>query len=95
MRLAKFAKLPAERKRYVIDYSEWLDQGETLDAVTFTVTPATASPLEVDASSLGVPPLTVIYFVSGGLAGSTYEVTARAVTSGGQIKTDTILYSIQ
>ena len=30
MRLGSFVKSPVERKRYTIDYSDWLDTGETV-----------------------------------------------------------------
>ena len=39
MNLGKYYKAPDERKRYSIDYSDWLDTAERLSSVTFQVTP--------------------------------------------------------
>jgi hypothetical protein len=95
MKLAKFIKKPGERKRYVVDYSEWLDAGELISQATFTVTPATTPALEVDASSLGTPATSVIFFVNGGGEGTNYDLEIRTTTSGGQVKKDTVLFSVR
>lgn len=95
MRLAKFTKQPSERKRYVVNYTDWLDTGETLTDVTFSVSPTTTSPLLVDASALSTDNRSVSLFVSGGLHAQNYEVTMVATTSGGQIKEDELFFSIR
>jgi hypothetical protein len=93
--LAKFVKKPGERKRYTVDYSEWLDEGETVTGATFAITPVTSPILEVDASSIGTPATTVVFFVNGGVAGSDYELKIHVTTSGGQVKEDTALFSVR
>lgn len=95
MRLGNFNKTPAERKRYAIDYSEWLDTGETVSSYTFTVTPTTTSPLVVDATALDATNKVLVFFVSGGLNGKQYTVDVRTTTSGGQLKEDTVLYAVR
>lgn len=95
MTLKKFTKTPGERKRYVLDYADWLDTGETITSVTFEVTPDDLSALEVDAYLIGTPATTVGFFVNHGVAGTSYEVTATIVTSGGQSKEDQLLYVVR
>ena len=95
MRLAKFTKQPSERKRYVVNYSDWLDTSETLLDVAFVVEPTTASPLVVDASALSTDSKAVSMFVNGGLNATTYTITLTATTSGGQVKEDEVVFTIR
>lgn len=95
MSLGRYSKTPAERKRYAIDYSEWLDTGETIASYIFAVSPTTASPLEVDATSLATGNQVLVFFVSGGLDANQYTVDVKATTSGGQVKEDTVLFNVR
>lgn len=95
MKLAKYVKQSTERKRYVVDYTDWLDTGETLTLASLAVSPATTPPLVVDASAIGTDNKTVVYFVNGGLDGRTYTITLTATTSVGQVKEDEITFSIR
>lgn len=92
MKLARFAKQPAERKRYTIDYSDWLDTGETISSVAFSVSP---TGLQVDAYSIAVSGASVVFFANYGVNGTAYTVTATITTSGGQIKEDEILFAVR
>lgn len=95
MRLGSFVKTPIERKRYAIDYSEWLDTGETLSTVVYTIPVATTPPLVVDATSIGSANTVAVFFINGGLNGRQYTVEVVATTSGGQIKEDTVLFTVR
>lgn len=95
MSLGRYVKTPAERKRYAIDYSEWLETGETVSTYSFSVSPTTSPVLEIDATSLADANQTIVFFVSGGVNGQQYTVDVQATTSGGQIKEDTILFSMR
>lgn len=95
MKLGNFTKTPAERKRYTIDYTDWLDTGEKVTAVTFGVSPSTTTTLQVDASSIPADGKSVIFFVSFGDAGKNYTVDVKVTTSGGQTKEDTVLFSVR
>jgi hypothetical protein len=96
MRLGRFSKTPSERKRYAIDYSQWLDTGETVVTYTFTATPVDATTtFTVDASSLSASGTTLVFFVSGGANNSQYTVDVKATTSGGQVKEDTVLFTVR
>jgi hypothetical protein len=93
MSLGKFVKSPVERKRYEIDYSEWLDTGETVSTIVFTPTPA--GQLIIDAYSISSSGTSVVFFVNYGNAGISYTVDVLINTSGGQTKEDTIIYSVR
>lgn len=95
MKLARFVKQPADRKRYAVDYSDWLDTGETVTAVAFGVSPSATGGLAVDASSIASTGKSVVFFASAGVSGTTYTVTITITTSGGQIKEDEILFSVR
>ena len=95
MPLTRYVKAEGERKRYRIDYSEWLDTGETLSDVVFTIPVNTTPPLVVDDVMIEPDPTGVQYYVSGGIDDSNYEVVVTATTSGAQIKIDDLLFTIR
>lgn len=96
MPLSKYVKDPDERKRYQIDYSEWLDTGEQATNVAFAVSPVTVPPLVVDDIAVTPSGLGVQYYVSGGLDGKTYTITATLTTTvGPQIREDDILMVVR
>jgi hypothetical protein len=95
MKLANFFKTPAERKRYAIDYSDWLDSGETITGCVFAVSPSTTNTLQIDAYSISASGTEVVMFVNYGDAGSAYTVDVKTTTSGGQIKEDTVLFTVR
>ena len=96
MPLKKYVKAASERKRYSINYSDWLDIGELLTGVTFTIPVNNATtPLVVDDVAVTPDSLGVQYYVSAGAAGEQYEVVATASTSGAQIKVDDLLFTVR
>jgi hypothetical protein len=94
--IAKYLKQSNEHKRYQIDYTNWLDTGETVVGVVFTINKATVPPLVIDGIQV-LPSLTgVQYYVGGGLSLNDYVVTATLTTSvGPQIKDDEIFVSVR
>lgn len=93
--LGKYFKLPADRKRYTIDYSDWLDAGEFVSTVTFQVIPLDSGPLVIDGIAVNPSPTGVAFFASAGLAGKTYKAIATMTTSAGQIREDVIQYTVK
>ena len=95
--LAKYVKAAAERKRYQIKYDNWLDTGEFVTGVVFDINKATTPALVVDGIQLTTDGLGVQYYVSGGLDGSDYIVTATMTTNSvpTQIKIDDVFFSIR
>lgn len=95
MILGKFFKAPGERKRYSIGYSQWLDSGELLNNVTFEVTPIDADPVVIDGITVETPATSVAFYASGGIDGKSYKAIASTTTTGGQVKEDTVQYTVK
>lgn len=91
MLLQKKYKSPTDKKRYTIDYSDWLDSGETLDTVTYAVDAGTATVTDDSISGDG---LTAIFFINGGAVGTDFNVAVQATTSVGQVKNDHIAFVV-
>lgn len=95
MILGKYFKAPVERKRYLVDYTDWLDAGELLSTVTFEVMPTTTNVLIIDGNTIETGAKGVAFFASNGLDGKTYKTIITATTTNGQIKEDTVQYTIK
>lgn len=94
--LAKYVKAASERKRYQIRYENWLDTGEYVSDVTFSVDKVTSPPLVVDEVQVMPDALGVQYYVSGGVDGANYIVSATLTTSTGpQTKLDEVFFSVR
>jgi hypothetical protein len=93
--LAKYVKAAVERKRYQLLYSNWLDVGEAVLNVAFTVTPVTVPPLVVDGIVVNTDGVTVQYYASGGLDGTSYIAAAVMTTTQGQIKLDDVFFAVR
>jgi len=94
-RIARYQKTSVENKRYTIDYTDWLDPGETAISVVFTVLGQTTVPLVVGNSAILPTGFGVQYYISGGTDGSTYEVVATMTTSQTQVRQDGIIVSVK
>lgn len=97
MAIAKYVKASSDRKRYQIDYTDWLDVGELVSTVDFSVDDNVASPVLVVDGIVVLPSgLGVQYYVSGGVDGVTYRVLADLTTTlGPQIKLDELFVTIR
>lgn len=95
MKLGKFQQTPLENKIYVIDYSQWLGSGETIQSMTTTIANVTDPPFVVDGEVISADKKSVSFFASGGLDGSKYEVEVIMATSSGEIKNDQIFYFVK
>lgn len=95
MKLGKFIKAPGERKRYSIDYNNWLDTGEQVATKSFVITPVTTPPLVIDASIILTGNRSIAFFVDDGLDGEIYKVVVTITTSGGQTKEDVVMFQVK
>jgi hypothetical protein len=104
--LGKYWQTPSENKRYVIDYTDWLDSvsGELLTSVAFVGVPITPLPVPVPpalnvplafAFTLDPTSMKVFVFVSAGDDGVQYKVLVTINTNAGQIKEDEFLVNIK
>jgi hypothetical protein len=76
--LKKFTKDPNAILDYTIDWSAWLDGSDTISAATSTPTAG----IVVDSTSHTATQTTV--WLSGGTAGTSYDVTVHITTAGGR-----------
>lgn len=95
MILGKYFKAPDERKRYSIDYQDWLDTGELLSTVTFEVTPIDADPVVIDGIAIETGSKSAVFYAAGGIDGKSYKAIVTTTTSGGQVKEDTVQYTVK
>ena len=98
MAIAKYVKAATDRKRYQIDYTDWLDTGELVTNVAFNIADNASAPvLVVDNVAVLPTGLGVQYYVSGGIDGITYSIAAvlTTSTSPSQVKTDEVLVTIR
>jgi hypothetical protein len=86
--LAAFQKRAIEKKRYTLDYSCWLDEGELLADFAIVVTPATVPALVASGAYSDPTSTKITTYVGGGMVGVFYQVTFVATTSQGQVKRD-------
>jgi hypothetical protein len=96
---ARFTQGQKESKRYLLDYTLFLVTGESVVSVAPTITnmgtpPVGSPPLVVSTIVVGPGGLQALYFVSGGVAGQSYEISFLATTSVGQILQDVVQYDI-
>lgn len=96
MRLGKFKQAPLEKRRYFVDYSDWLDTGETLSGTpTLNVIGTTTPPLVADGIALSTDSTGVVFYISGGLDGEEYQVDILVNTTATQTKEDSFVYIIE
>lgn len=93
--LGSFVQTPIERKRYRIDYSDWLNDGELLQAISFYSEPNLVTPAIVDAYAIDVDAEHVTVFVSGGVDLIKYKIHVIADTTFGQRKEDDAFFTIK
>lgn len=92
-RVGKFRKVPADRKRYVIDYADWLNEDETINSVSMSGSVAFDN-FYVDGYLVDTDGKQVVFYVSGGLSGVSYDVYATITTSLLQVKQDFVTFVV-
>ncbi len=81
--VANYTKDPSAVLDYGIDWSDWLESGESIATSTWTVTP---SGLTVDSETEDAD--STLIWLSGGTAGVSYDVTNKIVTDNATPRTD-------
>lgn len=94
-RIGKFRKGQDDRKRYVIDYADWLNETEIINTVTMQGNVEDDN-FFIDGYVVNVTDGSkeVIFFVSGGLPGKEYDATVTINTSLTQTKEDFITFVV-
>lgn len=95
--LGKFVQTSTERKRYIIDYTDWLLDGELLSTAVFvTQNPDDLSdPAIVDSSAIDQAGKTIVCYISGGATGAQYKILATITTNMTQTKEDEIIIRVK
>lgn len=89
MQLAKRSHTEGDRRRFVIDYSEWLDRGNTVESAVVTSDSTTATVDDVTTTADKV-----IFFVNGGSLNETFTVSVAMTDTRTEIKNDTIDFTV-
>lgn len=89
MAIKKFVKDPQARLDYTIDWSAWL--APTSDTISNATVPNPPSGITVQSTTWTTTQTTT--WVSGGTAGSSYDLTIRITTTGGRQDERTITIS--
>lgn len=90
----KVTKDPDAVLDYGMDWSQWLNTGDTISSATWSVTAPTGDgdPIAVDSDSETTTVATAI--VSGGTVGNQYDLTCRIVTAAGLTDDRTIRVTV-
>lgn len=81
MALKKFVKDPQEVLDYTIDWSQWLVTNDTITAASVTAPSGitVTSPVAIQHTTTATT-----VWVSGGTAGSSYDIAVHVTTNGGR-----------
>lgn len=87
--LAKRPHTVGNKKRYTVNYGRWLPEGVTIASSSVTTTDTSVT-ITVAASA----DHRLTFFVEGGTLNQTFTVSVQITDSIGQIKNDTIEFSV-
>jgi hypothetical protein len=78
-----------DKRKYIVDYSQWLDTGITLTAGTATTTSLTAS-----VDTVSHTDTTLIFFVHGGALNEIFTVVIQVTDTNSEVKNDTVEFFV-
>lgn len=81
--LGILTKQPVDQLDYDLDFTEWLDDGDTITSAVAIVDPVDGT-LVIDSINIASPVVKV--WLSGGDNGKSYKIEVTATTTGGRIK---------
>jgi hypothetical protein len=85
-----FQQAPIEAKRYIFDYSCWLEESEMLTEYIVAVSPPTVPPLIAQSAFPDPTKRMMSVMITGGINRQTYTVMMVVTTTTGQRKRDDI-----
>lgn len=99
--LGAIAKTQADLLQVALDYSQWLDTGETVTGMAYNLSPGTVPPLIASNSVIGpnagspvVLGALVTLLLQQGQPGVNYNLNIKATTSAGRTKTDLLVVQV-
>ena len=81
----------SNRLQYSISYRGWLQRGEVLTSVVYSID---VGPATIDTTSLSPDKTEARFFLNGGIAGATYNIFAFATTNFSEQRTDQIVVQV-
>jgi hypothetical protein len=88
--MKQFKKDPDSVNDYLIDWSGWLPEGDTIAGSTFA---ADSDDIHIDSSAQTTTTTTV--WVSGGAAGRTHNIVNHITTADGRQEDETLQFFIE
>jgi hypothetical protein len=82
-----FKQRYSETITYLIDYSQWLDDGDTIASSSFLISPQTTPAVDITGTTIQ-DGNTLLFQIDNGKENTRYIVTVEITTSTGQIKSD-------
>lgn len=96
----RFSQAPEEKRRYILNYSLTLSEGEVISSMAVSVISQTfgkvsVAPFVISGVAIGPSPFTsVVFYASGADNNTIWEIEFLATTSVGQIIEDVIEFTI-
>lgn len=94
--IAKRFHTAGNRRRWRVDYSDWLEPGVTATSAAVTLTDTTAAPLvgaTVDTVSVDAEGH-VVFWTNGGVVNEVFTINVTMTDSIGEVKKDTVAFSV-
>ena len=79
------------RRKWIIDYSQWLAAGVTVVPVAFS---ATTTSLTATVDFVSTTATTLQFFLNGGIINEIFTVALQITDSTGEVKHDTIEFFV-
>jgi len=95
MILNRFELATVEQKDYPVDYTRWLFTGQTIVSAVLTVTPVTAPAFPASAAINTAATGLIVTAGLGGIDQTEYTVDILATMSNGEIKRDSLVFTIE
>jgi len=92
--IRRFKKYPDERKRYGLDYSDWLDASEQILSVAVQSNAAGGSTFVVESGGVSGDGKKVVFYVEGGTPDEIVVVSITIHTTAYQTKEDFVRFKM-
>lgn len=86
-----FKKSPLSYLDYTVDWEDWLDTGETISSVVWTVQTGLTYSSDDDTNTT----TSATCWISGGTVGTKYSLVCKIVTSDGRTAARTIYVTVE
>lgn len=95
MLLDRFRVQPAETRKFTVDYSDRLQDGNLLAVIDSLIVNVVTTPPFVVAGGFNAEMTKIVLWTQGGLDGTEYKLEVTITTSDGQTWQDEIFYTVE